>query len=214
MLQSKDDFNLISATTSEQRGQSDRTTATQAQISNQRSELRENHSRARFAKFLCSVAKEVLYQMAEKLTDSVWIKRFADSDELLFTEVQQHSYTWEQIMAEELEGNDFDLNVSVTSLSPIAQEEEKKKFFEILAVFTQYPMIGMNPYLVEEAFNRIGYRNEKVKSHFQQMAMLQMIGATQMMQAQSGIPQQNVQESTPDTQEKVNNQLTNQVGRI
>lgn len=110
---------------------------------------------------------------------------------------------------------DFDLEISVESLSPLAMEEEKKKFFEVLSVFTQFPMIGLNPYLTAEAFNRIGYRNEKVKAHFQQMAMLQMVGALNMaMGGGQGIAQQNNMKNTPDTNEQINNQLNNQVGRI
>lgn len=207
---SKDDFNVISATSSEQRLQSDRTTATQATLINNRATQRENRNRVIFTRFLCDIASDVLW-MHRKLVNPVWVKRFVDSPNTIGVEFPQLVYTWQQILAEELEGEDFDLTIDITALSDDANEVEKRKFFELLAVLNQYPALSFSPVLITEAMNRIGYTNTAVRQALLQMAMMQAIGATQMMQNQSQMGQQQMAKSTPDTMEQIRQQLTNQV---
>jgi hypothetical protein len=214
LITSKDDFNIISATSAEERGESDRVTATQATLTNQRSQIREDHDRSKFARFLCKVGRKIIYTHT-KLVDDFWVKRFADSEEVMFTEVQKHQYTWDLIQADDLEGEDYSVDINITSLSPISNEQEKKKLYELLAALNTYPQLAFSPFLIRELMDRIGYRNEKVAQQFQNMAMMQMMGAVQAMQQQaSGLAQQNMAKATPNDQEKVQNQLTNQVGKI
>ncbi len=216
LVVSKDDFNIVSGTSAEQRGEADRVTATQATLINESGKLRENHERTKFANFLCEVGEEIIRLHIEKLSDPMWIRRFADSAETLGTEVPIHAQTWQQIMIEELEGDDFDVEINISSLSPVANDEEKKKLFELLAVLKSYPEAAMMPDLIVEIMDRIGYRNQRVARMLQNMAMMQLAGIAQMQGGGGGsnLPQQNMAKATPNGQEKITNQLQNQVGRI
>lgn len=211
MMTSKDDFNIVSATSAEMRGEADRTTATQAQLIENRSSLRENHAREKYAKFLCKVGREVIIQHYEKMVNPFMVSRMADNGPLL-SQVNPNAQYWEEVLPEELEGMNFDVEINVTSISPIANEEEKKKLFELLAVINQYPQLSISPLMLREVMDRIGYRNERVAMELQNMAMMQMFGVLQQMQG--NMAQQNVEKSTPDTQAKIENQLQNQVGRV
>lgn len=217
IVTSKDDFNIVSGTSADQRGEADRVTATQANLINESSKLRETHERVKFANFLCEVGEEIILTHAEKLVDPFWIKRFVDSAGSLGTELPVLSNTWEQITSEELEGYDFDVEVNISSLSPIANEDEKKKLFELLAILKQYPEAGMMPDLIIEIMDRIGYRNQRVRKMLQDFAIAQLTG---IAQAQGGgnpgsnLAQQNAAKATPPQMEQTQNQITNQVGRI
>lgn len=216
MVVSKDDFNIVSGTSADQRGEADRVTATQANLISESSKIRESHERIKFANYLCDVGNEIIQLHIEKLTDPIWIKRFADSQGTLGVEVQAHSATWEQIMIEELEGDDFDVEVNISSLSPIANEDEKKKLFELLATLKSYPEAALMPDLIQEIMDRIGYRNQRVAQMLQNMAMMQLGGIAQMagQQQVEGLSQQNMAKATPNQQEQTQQQITNGAGRI
>jgi hypothetical protein len=83
-----------------------------------------------------------------------------------------------------------------------------------MAVLNNYPQIALSPVLIREAAERVGYKtNEKVIRDLQNMALLAQAAQMQQLQ-QAGNPaaQRQVAKSTPDAQEKINNQLGNQVG--
>jgi hypothetical protein len=212
MITSKDDFNIVSATSADQRGEADRVTATQATQIFQSSQVRENHSRAKYAKYLCKVAREVLMQHSEKLVNPFWIQRQAPQ-ELLLTQASPTEAVWEEIVSDELDGENFDVQISITSLSPMANEEEKKKLFELMTVLKEFPALAASPMMLTEVMDRIGYRNMKVRGELQNMAYLQMLGVTQMMDQSSTMSQGNMEKMTPDTQAKTENQLK-QLGSV
>ncbi len=217
IVTSKDDFNIIAGTSAEQRGEADRVTATQATLINESSKLRESHERVKFANFLCEVGEEIILTHEEKLVDPFWVKRFVDSAGSLGTELPLLTGTWEQIVSDELEGYDFDVETNISSLSPLANEDEKKKLFELLAVLKQYPEAGMMPDLIVEIMDRIGYRNQRVRKMLQDFAIAKLTGMGQTdgnIGPESNIPQQNMAKATPPQMEQTQNQITNQVGRL
>ena len=64
-----------------------------------------------------------------------------------------------------------------------------------------------------EAARVIGYRNQKVLKQFQEMATIAMIGQIETGKQQiAAMAQRQTAMSTPNTQEKVTNQLQNQIG--
>lgn len=217
---STNDMDNIAGITSEQRGQrGSRTTATQAQLIDKRSDIRESRDRIIVAKWLQRIGKEMLKQRREKSTLDFWVKVTAQDAE--FGELQFLEEQWRLINAKELGDEDFDVQISVTSLSPIENDTEKRKFFEFLAVLNQYPQLALSPQLVMEAADRTGYRNRRVLAVMQKMAlamqMAQIQQADQLLAQASGVQQQadslnkrQIAQSTPNDLTEITQQLANQ----
>lgn len=213
MITSKDDFNIVSSTAADQRGEADRVTATQAQQIFQYSQLRENYGREKFGKYLCKVAREILLQHSEKLVNPFWIKR-QQPEEMLLTMATPMQDVWEEIVSDELDGENFDVIINITSLSPLANAEEEKKLYKLLTVLKENPSIAASPLMLTEVMDRIGYRNMKVRAELQKMAYLQMLGVTQMMQQQSNLSQANMETMTGDKMAQTENQINKLPGRV
>lgn len=210
MVVSKDDFNVVSASTTEIMAASDRVTATQSVITDRRSSIRENRSRVQYAEFLNKIAKEIIQQAIEKLTEPLFIKRFVDSQETLFQEIKQLASTWQKIRVETMEYGDFAVVVKISSLSPIANEEQKSKLFEFLAIISNYPQIALVPALLQAVAEILGFNDNRIIKQLQEMAMLQMAGQMQ----QGGMGQRQQAKSSPGQMEQITNQLENQVGLV
>jgi len=225
---SGDDLNRISGTSNESRGIADRTTATQAQIINQRSGIRETKDRDRVVVWLSKIGREVLSTVKDKFTLGIWAEVFSPEGENLLGTIQEITNASQWISTEDLnDGYDYKINVDVTSLSVVAREDEKKSYLEFLSTLTNFPMISFSPLLVRETANRVGYRNDRAIKELQQMALLMEQGRQLQLQMQiaqlSGAmnpaqPQgdQNaaqgiVAQQTPNTQEQITNQLSKQL---
>ena len=207
---SKDDFNIVSSTSAEARGQSDRTTATQASIIDQRATIRDNRERETIAQFLGEIGSEILKQFLEKSTLEFMIKVSHDVGSF-FQDVPEIENKWREISSEDFGNIDYLVRVTVESLSPVANDQEKRKFMEFLAVISQYPIISSHPDLIMEAAFKVGYKNLKVVKAFQQAAVLQMLGQVNEVQGQGNpsdnMAQQTTQQMIPPTQTQIDNQL-------
>ncbi len=221
MVTSQDDLNKISGTSSESRGVADRTTATQAQIINQRSSIRETHERDLVVDWMCDIGREVLLTARDKFVLGTWAQLTSNIKEQFLGEVEQTNPVYQWVSAEKLQdGYDFRIDVDVTSLSENAAQDEKQKFIEFLSVLANYPAIAFSPLLVREAAYRCGYRNEAVIKELQKMALMQEMGRQQMIQQQSqvqpgagpsnGATQLN-QQMQPNTQSQITQQIQKQV---
>ena len=230
LIISKDDFNIVSSTTSETRGESDRTTATQASITNSRSSIRETADRELVAEWLCEIGREIILQIREKFTAKTWIE-LNTAIGAFGQDYQDIQSKWQLIdPVKDLgqEGHDdISVEIEVESMSPIVNEQQKATFMEFLAVLNQYPQLSMNPILIREAAYRIGYRNEPAIKAFQDMAQIQMISmieagkqqlgqimGTQQLGGGSGgggasnMSQNTTEQMTPPTQGQIENQLS------
>lgn len=205
---SKDDFNNISGTSAEQRGQSDRTTATQATIIDQRATIRDNREREIVAEWVCSIGMEILKQ-SSKMTLPYWTKVSHDVGSFGMDVTAEEE--WKQLTAQDLGSIDYQVSITVESLSPVANDQEKRKFMEFLAIFSQYPLIATHPDLVMEAAFKVGYKNLKVIKAFQQAAIMQMTAQAAGMEQQGNpndnMAQQTTQQMIPNTQTQIQNQL-------
>lgn len=220
----KDDFVIASGTTSEQQGQADRVTATATVAQNQRAGVREQSAQSKVAEWYCDIGKEVLLQVIEKFTLPFWIKTNLDVPQDQ-QEAAQITETFKLIEAEDLEDLDFEVDVSIESLSPVTNQQEKQKLYELLAILSQYPLLGITPDLVIEVAYRIGYRNQKViqqlVKYAQVMAMRQGMMDTGGQPSAGGLPNgapgagqaanNMVQNQTPPNQADVLNQISGQV---
>ena len=128
---SSDDFDKIAGTSNPQRGVSDRTTATEAATIEQRARVREDVDREIVATWLCDIAREALLIITERFTEPFWIKLARDQGEV-GEEIADIQQRFKLIHAAMLDDDvDFDLNISVTSLSPVTNDVEKKKFLRV-----------------------------------------------------------------------------------
>lgn len=191
---SGDDLDRIAGVSQEDRGVPDRTTATQAQIVQNRGQIREQKEQIRVVNWMSLIGREVLLTVRDKFVLGVMAKLSSPEGENFLGEVKDHPDTYKWVTSEDLnDGYDFRINVDVTSLSATAAMADKQKFLEFLSVLNQFPMISFSPILVREAAYRTGYRNMKAIKEFQKMALLMQMG--KMQQLQMGIKQEQMQMS-------------------
>lgn len=204
LVVSKDDFNIISGASSEAKGQADKMSATQANIISQRQQVRDSRQRIQVARFLARIGKEVLLLAEEKLTMPIWVKMSTPATANADGGIP---FIWHQITMEDLSsdgaGFDFDVDISLDSMSPIENDNEKQKFLLFLAVLNQNPELSESPDLVREAAYRCGYRNEKVIAQMQQVAQLKL----KIQMAQLGMA---ATQATQPPQQQPNPQNLNQ----
>jgi hypothetical protein len=215
MQTSSDDLNRISGTSDESRGVADRTTATQATIVNQRTALRETKDRDRVVQWYCSIGREILLTVTDNFTGTTIARLTSPEGEPFLGSVDSKSQqAYRFISSEDLrDGYDFRIDVDLSTMSAAAQQEEKQKLFEFTAFLQQNPYVAFSPALVREAAVRIGYRNEKAISEFQNMALMMELGRMNQLQAAimpaNGGAQQMMQTATPPAQEQIRQQLLN-----
>lgn len=217
MIVGKDDLVLVSGTSSESMGNADRITATQSIEISRRFGVRENREKTRVSVWVNKIGREILMTAQEKLISGIWAKATVDPGEGLLGEMNT-TPSWQYISSQDLsDGVDYDINVQITSQSPVENQDDKQKFLEFLTLTTQFPSIAMSPMLIREAAYRVGYRNEKVIKEMQNASLLQsmgqMAGAIPPGGQGNKIAQENVASQTPPNIEQTRNQIANQVFR-
>ena len=221
------DLNAISGTSNQEREVSDRATATETNIINQRGAVRENKDRDRIVNFYVRIARSALLIVRERFTLGIWTKLTSPEGEEFLGTVNEKATAYKWVTSEDLnDGYDFRINVDLTSMSSTARQMEKQTMLEFLATLTQFPMISFSPLLMREVAYRIGYRNDKVIKEFQKMALLMELGRQRQLMAQAGVqsdptqqqmpqggnaPQQLTQQMTPPHMSQIQNQLKNQM---
>ncbi len=216
------DFDRVSGGDSDLTPEPDRQTATASGISAQRSAVRASKIVTRVGDFLCGFAASTLRALRD-CPKSFWIEQRIP--EGLLTELKVQNTKWTQVKGSLFEIEDYDVDIQVSSISPIYQQEDKKIFLEFLAVLSQYEVLSLSPSLIREAAYRIGYKNSSVLNEFQQMAQLAMVGKIaqakgqvaaltqgKTQQPQSGpqpgqLQQAQTAMSTPQTMENLRNML-------
>lgn len=216
---SADDLREISGTSGDERGVSDRGTATEANIVNQKASMRENKDRDRVVAWYCQVGREILLCVRDNFTQKTISRVTSPEGESFAGQVQANSPKYRWVASEDLsDGYDFRIDVDLTSMSVTAQQDEKQKLLEYTAYLQQNPFVAFSPYLVREAAYRIGYRNEKAIAEFQQMALLMELSRMQQLQGalQPAPPPQNgasgqrvLAQATPPAQEQIRQQMQN-----
>lgn len=230
MLQvSRVDFDNIAGITPQQRGQSTDGTATETNIINERSNVRDTRDRFIVAKWLCAIGKEILIQAKEKLVENVIVPISMDSDPAKspIGEFELHRETFMEINTDAFGDEDMDVDINVSTLSPISNEEDKKKMLEFLAIVTNYPHLNLSPTLIRTVATKVGFNDENFIQESQKMALLnlnatmaQLQLANAQLQAQSMALQNNqnaqaqgeVARNTPNTQDQIRQQMEQQVG--
>jgi hypothetical protein len=186
-IQSKDNFNVVSQTNSALRGEVDRQTATAATISNQQAQITDSEPKTLVADWLVGIGEDVL----EKLSISVipfWVRRSRSSQDL-GTSVKQPQQ-FDKISGQDLEGQDYEVNVKLSSLSPIDASVELQSFQTFLGLLNSNPEFALSPLLIRELAVQCNYTNEEVIEEFQKIATLKVMGLQQQGGQTGGDPSQ------------------------
>jgi hypothetical protein len=210
-----DDFNRLAGSTKERRGESDRTTATQAALIEKHASIRDSKERDTVAEFIQRTLKGILLLFRNNAVNPIPVIR--GQEQTLLENIQFEDAIEEIDPVFDIGDDEFDFYVmlQISSMSPVASEEEKQKFIEFLTMLAQYPQFSISPLLIRELAFRTGYYNEKVIQELQKLAQLQLIGLTQQLGGQiQGAGGENTnnlaKQMTPPTGEQVRNQIQGQ----
>ena len=239
MLQvSRIDFDNVAGVTPEQRGVAQSTTATQANLVDARSDIRESRDQYIVARFLSRIGREILAQVREKLTNDILVPIYLDSEQGMspIGEFKLAEEEWQKINTNALGDEDMEVSIRVSSLSPVSNQKEKEAFLEFLSILAEFEPLVLSPRLVRTVANRVNFTDEAAIQEYQKMAILnytakqnQLTLQNAMMEQQlavvsaenealqgggsNPIAQRNVAQQTPNTKEQIRNQISNQSTR-
>ena len=199
-----DEFDKTAGVSNNQRGVSDRGTAQEATIVENRTRVREDYDQSQVAEFLCDIGRGILKTVISRFSEDFFIKRMADVGEI-GDEFEVLKLNYELINAQLLDdGADFDVTCTVTSLSPVTQEIELQKFLRFMSIITQYGVIALHPNVIRKIAYLCGFRDEVVIRSMMQSAQLAMMAQIEQGTANMGNMAQNqVAQDTPPTTEMV-----------
>lgn len=189
--QSQDDFTRVSGISGEAQEVAQSETATQANLIALASKVREASRRKVVARWLADLGRVMLLTMVDKMALPVWIKKNVDPESpLAMAEAMEIAEIWSSIEAEDLGSIDNDITVDITSLSPVAQEQERAEWMAFLQVITN-PTLGailaQSPSLLRKTAGLFNMHNERdlveIQGAMQKAALLQ---AMTMAQGTSG----------------------------
>lgn len=141
---SKVDFMTVSAIGGDQRGVAESETATQANIIDQRSRIREVSARTRVANWIADIGRLMLFTLRDNMSTQFWIRRNVDPTAAAMgsPEPQRIAELWQQISAEELDVS-FDIFVDLSSMSPVTQDVERMAWNQVLAIITNPAILSI-----------------------------------------------------------------------
>lgn len=187
----KEDFTQVSGNPSEMRGVPQASTATQANIINTRTQIRESAQRTKVAEWLSEIARIMLAIVREDMALPFWIRQHVDlQSPAALEEVAEVTALWAQITADALGDLDFDITLDMASLSPVTQDAQKASWVEMLLTITNPAVVrylSISPHMLRRTLHLWGIRNETdvraiedaIKAGFlqEQMAALAMGGS-------------------------------------
>jgi hypothetical protein len=189
--QTKDDFREISGISEEQRGQAGReTTATQANIIEVRSRIKESKEQQLVSEFLADIAWLMLKTIKDNMALPFWIKVNVDpQSEGAMEEVMRVVENWQLITSDQLGDIHYDIDVDIQSLSPVTEQTERTNWTQVLALLTNPALLVLmmtSETILRKTLAMYNIKNEKdiaeIKAAGQQILAMQAA----MAQAQSG----------------------------
>ena len=189
---SKLDFMTVSAIGGDQRGVAESETATQANIIDQRSRIRESSARTRVANWLADIGRLMLFTLRDNMAMPFWIRRNVDPVAAVqgSPEPQRVAQLWQQISTDDLDIA-FDIFVDLASMSPVAEDVQRLSWNQVLAIITNPQIISIlakSEVLLRKTLKLYGITAEneiqEIKRVMQETIMEMQMGA--MMQAAGG----------------------------
>lgn len=182
--ETKQDFLEISGIGGEERGVSDADTATQANIIDVRSRIRENYSRSQVAEWLGEICELLLMTIDAYMELPMWIKVNVDPQGPYAQIEQLRVFAgWLQIKKEELGGMRFSCKVDVESLSPLTEDARRQSWERVLTIMMTQPQLAMSDVLLKKTLAFYDIRSDKeiqeVKKGMTAILMMQAASAAQ-----------------------------------
>lgn len=191
--ESKVDFLTVSGVSGDQRGVAESETATQANIIDQHARLRESAIRARVQNWLADICRLILLTIREDMTLPFWVKRNVDMSAVndnKGAEILHTAMLWKEITAGDLDEVDLDVNVDLSSMSPVAEKVEKDAWLETLALITKpevQMILSMSPVLLEKTLRLQGIKSKTEQAEIAGVLQnLLMMQTAQAMAATDG----------------------------
>lgn len=165
----KQDLQQVSMVSGESRGQAESDTATQAQIIDKRSQIRESFTKYLVAEWLGKIIHGLLKLAIERMALPKWILRNADPTSPAFSqEIVKIAETYRQITFSELDEADntlsWNVQVDVDSLSPAGESELRAEWGQALSMISN-PAVAMllskSPVLLKRTLEINGIRTSK-----------------------------------------------------
>jgi hypothetical protein len=189
LMESRDDFMQITGVGAEARGQAESDTATQANIIETRSRIRETGARGIIADWLGDICRIMLQCLIEKMQLPFWIQIHSDPFAGDMQAAQDTEQVWQQIRAMKLQGLNADVSVDVSSLSPVTEQQQMMAWNQVLMLLTNPGLLMVlmqSEPLLKKTLAYYGIKNPKeireIQKVGQQVLMMQMMAA----QAQVG----------------------------
>ena len=181
---SKQDFMSVSGVSGDQRGVAESETATQANIIDSRSKIRETSARTKVANWLADISRLILLTVREKMALPIWIKTNVDPLAKDAAEAIKVAKLWQEIVSEDLGEIDLDFKVELASMSPITEEAERNSWNQVLALLTNSQLgmiLAQSELLLRKTLYLYGIRNEndiqEIQKVLQNMLAMQVASA-------------------------------------
>lgn len=218
--QSKDDFREISGVTGEQRGVSEAETATQAQIMNVRSQIRESSGRQEVGEWLGNIGTLILRTIEHYRALDFWIVRNVDMAGLdPASEVARIVDAWQKVNVADFGQLHYEVSCDVSQLSPVAQEKELENWNRFLSLLSNQSLLIIltaSDLVLQKTANLYGIRSAREIQEFKklgQIAMMLMAQQAQMTAGGGGGASSSSAPSSPGpSQGSVDKQLQGQMG--
>lgn len=190
IAQTEDDFTRVSGISGEAQEVAQSETATQANLIALASKVREGKRRLQVAEFLSELGRVTLLTLRENMALPFWIQLHVDPySPLAALEAQQVALSWKQIVNSDLGAIDNDVTVEISSLSPVAQEQERDSWLAFLNLMTAPvgAVIAQSPLLLRKTAGLFGIHNERDLSELAKaMQMMAMMSALMQAKAAGG----------------------------
>lgn len=216
--QSREDLREISGEGGEQRGIPESETATQANIINVRSQIRESFSRQQIGNWMAQVGLLILFTVHKHLALPIWIKISVDpTGPNAVPEALKVAETWKEITSKDLGDLNLDVTVDVSTLSPLSREQERNNFFQGLTVMTNpqfAPILAVSDTLMRKALSFFDISGETEVQEIKRAVAINMMLQMQALAAKNGIPGVNPNPApgpTPDNPD-IARQIGKQIG--
>jgi hypothetical protein len=161
-----DDFSRISAIGGEARGLSDADTATQAQIINQNSNVRDQFTRDHVASWLSDVIRTLVKSARDNLSGDFYVKVNVDPfSPQAQEEAQGVIAVWQTIKPEMIGEIEFEVTIDVETLAPPNKELDKREWLEAMSVIFGNPastmILANSPLLTKRTLDLYNITNGK-----------------------------------------------------
>lgn len=173
----RDDFMYVSGVTGEQKGVAQSETATQAQIIDVNTRIRESEAREIVAKFLGQIGWIMLQTIEQSMALPIWIMKNVDPlAPNAMLEMARVAHNWQEIKVEDKFGAlSYEVTVDVEALSPVTEDLRRQQFMTFLQLVTASPialLLSLSPSLFKRVANLHGIRGDRELKEVAQALMI------------------------------------------